>query len=350
MLRPGGGQRGAAARLAGLGALWRLLAVRGRSLAARPPYLGRSWAVRRSGSGARGPTRSWIEWGQLPGGAAGQYQTSLNRITVGRTLEQEGFGVLAAVLAHEAYHAVREDGEGTAACYAEEADAAAWTAREWSSLPARWRTSGDWGDVLDALVRAWHDQRLAQRVSDSPGYQRQCGYRFNLPNSLSSARPAAVGYVPGCGAAGTAHTPTTRRLSFSESEWHDMAGGDRTLASPALHAWGDRGGDLAMSMMIPSAMDTAANPVSPARAAGAAGAQIWAAFVQRTPGQPWRLEGMSVLSAERARALAERQHARERVVAARFVVRPYDSPLLVPWALDPADAGRGASWRGEFCA
>jgi hypothetical protein len=61
---------------------------------------------------------------------------------------------------------------------------------------------------------------------------------------------------------------------------------------------------------------------------------VWATYVKRGADSPWRLEAMSVLGAERARALAEREHARARVVGAEFQVRRFSDIKEVPDLLD----------------
>ncbi len=58
---------------------------------------------------------------------------------------------------------------------------------------------------------------------------------------------------------------------------------------------------------------------------------IWAVYGKRTPQDAWRLAALSVLSAERARGLAEREHARAQVVGVQYRVCAYDSPRDVPW-------------------
>lgn len=57
---------------------------------------------------------------------------------------------------------------------------------------------------------------------------------------------------------------------------------------------------------------------------------VWATFVRRSADAPWRLEAMSVLGAERARALAEREHARHRVIGAEYRVRQFSSFKDIP--------------------
>jgi hypothetical protein len=61
---------------------------------------------------------------------------------------------------------------------------------------------------------------------------------------------------------------------------------------------------------------------------------VWATFVKRSAESSWRLESMSVLGPDRARALAEREHARQRVVGAEFRVQQFASVKDVPERLD----------------
>jgi hypothetical protein len=62
---------------------------------------------------------------------------------------------------------------------------------------------------------------------------------------------------------------------------------------------------------------------------------VWAAFVRRSADQPhWRLEALSVLGPHRARALAEREHARHCVVGAQFRVVEYASITEIPDRLE----------------
>ena len=61
---------------------------------------------------------------------------------------------------------------------------------------------------------------------------------------------------------------------------------------------------------------------------------VWAAFVKRSADGPWRLEALSVLGADRARGLAEREHARQRVIGAQYRVREYASPRDIPERLE----------------
>ena len=62
---------------------------------------------------------------------------------------------------------------------------------------------------------------------------------------------------------------------------------------------------------------------------------VWATYVKRMPEQPWRLEALSTVSAERSRALAERDHARAHVAGAQYLVRRFDPATGVPWTLEP---------------
>ena len=61
---------------------------------------------------------------------------------------------------------------------------------------------------------------------------------------------------------------------------------------------------------------------------------VWATFVKRSAEAPWRLEAISVLGAERARALAEREHARDRVIGAQYRVQQFSSTKDIPASLE----------------
>ena len=61
---------------------------------------------------------------------------------------------------------------------------------------------------------------------------------------------------------------------------------------------------------------------------------VWATYVKRSADAPWRLEALSVLGADRSRALAEREHARHRVIGAEYRVRQFDQPKDAPDRLD----------------
>ena len=71
---------------------------------------------------------------------------------------------------------------------------------------------------------------------------------------------------------------------------------------------------------------------------------VWVAYVRRGVDAPWRLEALSVLGPDRARALAERQHARARVLGAEFRIRQYDSLHDAPERLESQLALAGSRW------
>jgi hypothetical protein len=116
---------------------------------------------------------AWIEWGDLPEGVGGKYSTGLNRVTINRRLQAETTGVVAAVLSHEALHAVSEHGTGVA-CIAEEVEAFGIGARTWASLPAKWKSTTPWGRSLNQLVRVWQSGTLDQQIGAEPAYRAQC--------------------------------------------------------------------------------------------------------------------------------------------------------------------------------
>jgi hypothetical protein len=117
----------------------------------------------------------WIEWRDLPASVSGQYDVHLNRISLSRALQRESDGVIASVLSHEAYHAVSPRGRDAVSCFEEEIEAFGMGAITWANLPAKWRSQGDWGRALDALIQAWQSGALRQLVLAEASYQLQCG-------------------------------------------------------------------------------------------------------------------------------------------------------------------------------
>ena len=120
------------------------------------------------------PQGTWIQWGDVPPGAAGVLIPRLNRIILSRALQSEALGVIAAVLTHEVYHAVTEQGRDTASCFAEEAEAFTWEAKTWANLPPQWRSDSPMARTQDAVVRVVQAGRIYEVVSNIPEYQRQC--------------------------------------------------------------------------------------------------------------------------------------------------------------------------------
>ena len=65
--------------------------------------------------------------------------------------------------------------------------------------------------------------------------------------------------------------------------------------------------------------------------------KIWATFGRSESSGRWRLQSLSVLSAERARALAEREQVRSGSGPMDLIVRSYESIYDVPWVLESPD-------------
>lgn len=63
---------------------------------------------------------------------------------------------------------------------------------------------------------------------------------------------------------------------------------------------------------------------------------VWAVFVKEAPAAVWQLGAVSVLSADRARGLIEREHARQCVQGASYLVMQYDTMDAVPFELHGA--------------
>ena len=129
-----------------------------------------------------------IVWGTLPENVGGWYQSGPNRITISESNRSEPLSVLAAVVAHEVYHAVSgRDSPEAADCLEEEMAAFAWQAGVWAPFRAALGWVGN-DDTLtagerwqEALYQAWRDRALRDTVLTSEGYQQQCLGRV-LPN------------------------------------------------------------------------------------------------------------------------------------------------------------------------
>ena len=66
--------------------------------------------------------------------------------------------------------------------------------------------------------------------------------------------------------------------------------------------------------------------------------KVFATYARRSDGEWWRLAAVSVVSPERARALAEREQVRpdSPLSGAALTVREFDSLQAVPWRLEAA--------------
>ena len=116
-----------------------------------------------------------ISFGPLPPGAGGAYDAAADRIILADAVRFEPPGVLAALLAHEVYHAVIAKSAGAHACLDEETYAFSWQASTWSYLPDHWRGRTSWSRWHDFLVHAWRDSALAGAAGSLPGYAIACG-------------------------------------------------------------------------------------------------------------------------------------------------------------------------------
>ena len=125
--------------------------------------------------------RTEIVWGTLPEKVGGRYESLPNRITISESYQSEPLSVLAAILAHEVFHAVSGRASPDAAdCLEEEMAAFSWQAGVWGPF----RSSLGWhgnDDTLtagersqEAIYQAWSDRELRDTVLTSEGYQQQC--------------------------------------------------------------------------------------------------------------------------------------------------------------------------------
>ena len=122
-----------------------------------------------------------IVWGTLPEKVGGRYSRSINRITINESQQSEPLSVLAAILAHEVYHAVSGRASSDAAdCLEEEMIAFSWQAGVWKPFRSALGWIGNDDDLTagersqEAIYRAWRDRELRDTVLTSEGYQLQC--------------------------------------------------------------------------------------------------------------------------------------------------------------------------------
>lgn len=125
-----------------------------------------------------------VEWGELPAGVGGRSEPQVKggrvtsvRVVVSERLRRERPEVLAATLAHEAYHAavaspVRRD---TDACFAEETAATEWGSVVFDALPKEppAQMSLWWYGLVGQNAR-WREGRTAEFLRADEGYRAQC--------------------------------------------------------------------------------------------------------------------------------------------------------------------------------
>jgi hypothetical protein len=121
-----------------------------------------------------------VQWGSLPDNVGGLTRTSISQaglrvsIVISSRLQQESTQVVAAVLAHEAYHAATTDAvRDSEACYLNEIAAYGWESYVWRSLP-RPDTATSYTRFEDRLIQAVDSGRIEEFVRSSASYQQQC--------------------------------------------------------------------------------------------------------------------------------------------------------------------------------
>jgi hypothetical protein len=121
-----------------------------------------------------------VQWGTLGDNVGGLTRTSITQsglrvsITISERLRQEPLQVVAAVLAHEIYHAATTDAtRDSETCYQNEVGAFTWESQVWRNLP-RPDTATSYTRFEDRLVQIVDSGRIEEFVRSSPSYQRQC--------------------------------------------------------------------------------------------------------------------------------------------------------------------------------
>ncbi len=115
-----------------------------------------------------------VVWGDLPANVWGSFNTQTQTITISNALRSEFSGSVAAVLAHETYHAALGTSPDPRYCLQTEINAMSWQAATWADVPHPYAPSTTLEIVDDGLVIEWRNGTLANAVLTTPGYQAEC--------------------------------------------------------------------------------------------------------------------------------------------------------------------------------
>jgi hypothetical protein len=133
-------------------------------------HFGPDWRPVAECAAALGAT---AQWGSLPWGADGQYDPERNLILINDALRYEPVQVIAAVLAHEAYHASKRGEAVDASDYLyEEIEAFKMQAYIWAQMPAPSHTTAK-TRIFGMLVRELEKGMLEQVILNSAYYQER---------------------------------------------------------------------------------------------------------------------------------------------------------------------------------
>jgi hypothetical protein len=121
-----------------------------------------------------------VQWGSLPDNVGGLTRTTVTSgglrilIVISNRLQQEPLQVVAAVLAHETYHAATTGAtRDSESCYHNEVGAFTWESHVWRNLP-RPDTATSYTRFEDRLIQIVDSGRIEEFVRNSPNYQQQC--------------------------------------------------------------------------------------------------------------------------------------------------------------------------------
>ncbi|MCX6023702.1 MAG: hypothetical protein NTZ05_18615, partial [Chloroflexi bacterium] len=98
-----------------------------------------------------------------------------NRIIVNEALRADSLAGIAALLAHEAYHAAAQGCHPPftpSVCHDEELAAYSWEASVYRHIPADFRGAADLDRVIAEVERRWEAGQLQEWVTADPYYRR----------------------------------------------------------------------------------------------------------------------------------------------------------------------------------
>jgi hypothetical protein len=118
-----------------------------------------------------------VHWGTTRNNALAEYPIDTNTIVVSHSLKGASISLLAAILSHEAMHAVQKHGDG-GLCLQNEIEAFAMQALVYEQLREKYRSAvpDSQEQFHEEFVRARRENRLIAFILDMPAYRQFCKF------------------------------------------------------------------------------------------------------------------------------------------------------------------------------